>query len=291
MPSLIGIVSSFQGTATKWTGIYVASGGGTATTKYDAIFNAGGNVGLGTDTPISKLEVVGESRTNAIGINRAGGTINAADLHIGAGSISIDGACSTRVEPVVASPGNYPRTLVFHPKYTGNVNNNAISMLVYPEIGAGVSMPLLVGNAVMFAGTATKWIGLWVLDGGGTATTKYDAIFNGGGNVGMGTDTPTAKLHISGTTKLGTSGTALSQVVVHTPSLTPAAVSAGAPAEQTFTVTGLATTDTVTVNAPGAAVFNARVSAANTLAITFMPPSAGSYTPPAGTYRIVAIRS
>lgn len=91
--------------------------------------------------------------------------------------------------------------------------------------------------------------------------------------------------------KVGTSGTAITQQTVYTPSLTPASVSAGAPAEQTFTVTGLATTDTVTVNAPGAAVFNARVSAANTLAITFMPPAAGSYTPPAGTYRIVAIRS
>jgi hypothetical protein len=91
--------------------------------------------------------------------------------------------------------------------------------------------------------------------------------------------------------KIGTSGTAITQQTVYTPTLTPAAVSAGAPAEQTFAVTGLATTDTVTVNAPGAAVFNSRVSAANTLAITFMPPAAGSYTPPAGTYRIVAIRS
>lgn len=91
--------------------------------------------------------------------------------------------------------------------------------------------------------------------------------------------------------QIGTSGTAITQQTVYTPTLTPAAVSAGAPAEQTFTVTGLATTDTVTVNAPGAAVFNARVSAANTLAITFMPPATGSYTPPAGTYRIVAIRS
>jgi len=91
--------------------------------------------------------------------------------------------------------------------------------------------------------------------------------------------------------KIGTSGTAITQQNVYTPTLTPAAVSAGAPAEQTFTVSGLATTDTVTVNAPGAAVFNARVSAANTLAVTFMPPAAGSYTPPAGTYRIVAIRS
>lgn len=91
--------------------------------------------------------------------------------------------------------------------------------------------------------------------------------------------------------KVGTSGTAITQQTVYTPSLTPAAVGVAPPAEQTFTVTGLATTDTVIVNAPGAAVFNARVSAANTLAITFEPAGSGTYTPPAGTYRIVAIRS
>ena len=91
--------------------------------------------------------------------------------------------------------------------------------------------------------------------------------------------------------KIGTSGTAITQQTVYTPTLTPAAVGVAPPAEQTFTVTGLATTDTITVNAPGAAVFSARVSAANTLAITFMPAGTGTYTPPAGTYRIVAIRS
>jgi hypothetical protein len=87
------------------------------------------------------------------------------------------------------------------------------------------------------------------------------------------------------------SGTALTKAVVYTPSLTPASVSAGAGVEQTFAVSGLTTGDTVTVNAPAGAVFSARVTAANTLGITFMPPASGSYTPPAGTYRVLAIRS
>lgn len=91
--------------------------------------------------------------------------------------------------------------------------------------------------------------------------------------------------------QIGASGTTLTQAKVYTPSLTPAAVSAGAPTEQTFPVAGLATTDTVTVNPPGAAVLSARVSAADTLALTFAPPASGSYTPPAGVYRIIAFRS
>lgn len=91
--------------------------------------------------------------------------------------------------------------------------------------------------------------------------------------------------------QVGASGTTLTQAVVYTPSLTPTAVAAGAVVAQTFTVSGLATTDTVTVNAPGAVVFSARVSAANTLSISFAPPATGTYTPPTGVYRILAFRS
>ena len=93
--------------------------------------------------------------------------------------------------------------------------------------------------------------------------------------------------------KIGSSGTAITQQTVYTPTLTPAAVAAAGFSEQTFTVTGLATTDTVIVNGPAATASSAlvsfRVSAANTLALTWFCQSA--LTPAAGTYRIVAIRS
>jgi hypothetical protein len=59
---------------------------------------------------------------------------------------------------------------------------------------------------------------------------------------------------------------------VYTVTIDPAAVTAASTVEQTYTVTGLATTDTVYVNKPshtlGCGIVNARVSAANTLAIT-----------------------
>lgn len=95
--------------------------------------------------------------------------------------------------------------------------------------------------------------------------------------------------------QVGTSGTPLTQVVVYTPSLTPAAVLPATTAEQTFTVTGLATSDKVIVNGPaptaGTGIVNVRVSAANTLAITFMNATIGALTPTAGTYTVIAIRS
>ena len=84
--------------------------------------------------------------------------------------------------------------------------------------------------------------------------------------------------------------------VVYTPTLAPAAVRANDDyVEQTFTVTGLTTGDTITVNQPAMTATHCqmvafRVSAADTLALTFRSVS-GSHLPPQGVYRVVAIRS
>jgi hypothetical protein len=76
-----------------------------------------------------------------------------------------------------------------------------------------------------------------------------------------------------------------------TQTLTPVSVAATTAAEQTFTVPGLLTTDMVDVNWPGSAtavgLVGARVSAANTLALTFVNPTAGGLVPTAGAYKIL----
>lgn len=91
------------------------------------------------------------------------------------------------------------------------------------------------------------------------------------------------------------SGTVLTKAVVYTPTLTPASVAAAVVAEQTFTVTGLTTADKVIVNPPAIAnatgIAGARVSAADTLAIRFVNPTAGALTPTSGTYTVLAFRS
>jgi len=77
-------------------------------------------------------------------------------------------------------------------------------------------------------------------------------------------------------------------------SLTPAATATVTAVEQTFTVNGLRVGDAVNVCPPstttGVALVCARVSAANTLALTFMNPTAGSLTAAAGTYTITVSR-
>lgn len=75
--------------------------------------------------------------------------------------------------------------------------------------------------------------------------------------------------------------------------ISPAAVAANTTAEQTFTVTGLQVGDVVSVNKPtaqaGLGVVGARVSAANTLAITFSNNTAGSLTPTASEVYVVNV--
>ncbi len=103
-----------------------------------------------------------------------------------------------------------------------------------------------------------------------------------------------AGTHFSGL-GVGASGTDLSQIRIYSQTITPASVGAATVAEQTFTVTGLTTADKVIVNP--AAIANAtgiagfRVSAADTLAVRFVNPTAGALVPTAGTWQIIAIRS
>jgi hypothetical protein len=77
--------------------------------------------------------------------------------------------------------------------------------------------------------------------------------------------------------------------------LSPVLVAANTTAEQTFTVTGLATTSVVVVNKPtaqaGLGIVGVRVSAANTLAITFSNNTASGITPSSQTYAILEFKA
>ena len=76
--------------------------------------------------------------------------------------------------------------------------------------------------------------------------------------------------------------------------LTPEEVSANTTEEQTFTIKGLLVSDIVIPKKPthqaGLGIVGARVSAVNTLSITFMNTTASPITPTAETYTILAFR-
>ncbi len=87
-------------------------------------------------------------------------------------------------------------------------------------------------------------------------------------------------------TKIGPYGSIIKQVKVYQPTLSPAAVGVNTAAEQTVSVTGLATDDVIVgVSKPttqaGLGIVGARVSAANVLALTFGNFTATTITPTA----------
>jgi len=75
--------------------------------------------------------------------------------------------------------------------------------------------------------------------------------------------------------------------------LSPAAVGANTTAEQTLTVNGLLVGDMVYVSKPtaqaGLGIVGSRVSAANTLAITFVNATVSSITPTAGQVYLILV--
>jgi hypothetical protein len=105
---------------------------------------------------------------------------------------------------------------------------------------------------------------------------------------------------VTATTSLsvGATPTAITQIRVYSQTITPGQIAAAAGfSEQTFTVSGLTTADKVVVNvgaAPTALceyVGRSRVSAVDTLALSFFNSTAALCTPAAGTWNIVAVRS
>lgn len=91
-------------------------------------------------------------------------------------------------------------------------------------------------------------------------------------------------------------GTAITKIAAYAPSLTPVATAAAiGTTQQTFAVTGLATTDKLIVNGPVPTSLcpctGARVSAVDTLQLDFTTLTAAACTPAAGAYNVVAVRN
>ncbi len=163
-----------------------------------------------------------------------------------------------------------------------NINASAASAVTGLDIvsaAAGSGLALEVTSSATDENATLDAKGSGTLTLNGTATGTVD-IGHGLAVTGNVTSTGT----IIATGGLGT---------VYSESLTPASVAADTSAEQTFTVTGLVTGQGVIVNGPaptaGTGIVNARVSAANTLAITFGNFTAGALTPTSGVYLITQI--
>ncbi len=183
------------------------------------------------------------------------------------------------------------------------------------NVNTGVAAGTATASKVAVLGTNKNLDVLAIADlklgaGAGTSVTSTAAELNTLAGVTAGTAAASKAAVLGATKNLDTlsiatllattsatvgGGTAITKIVVYSQSLDVASVAANTTAEQTFTVTGLTTADKVFVNKPslsaGLGIVNARVSAADTLAITFVNATAAAIDPAAETYAIVALRS
>lgn len=126
----------------------------------------------------------------------------------------------------------------------------------------------------------------------GTATTNQVMEMQSDGKV-RGTSALTAATSVT----VGSNGTAVTQILVTSASLTPGPVSAGVCDEQSFSVSGITSADKLLVNQGFAAnvsavLTTARASAgAGTVLMTFCNVTSAAASPEAGTFTFVAIRS
>lgn len=246
-----------------------------------------------------------------------------------AGSTSSAGLGETSVIRVSTNFTAYTNGDVYHTYFSPAITKTSTGthatvvgvLFGVPTFGGGAATVTTAATVIILgaptAGTSANYA-LWSQGG----VSRFDGKLS----VGLASGSTTALLHIKGGTASAntaplkfTSGTNLTipeagameyngtlsftdssaarkdvaLKTTYTPTLTPAQIAAAGYSEQTFTVTGLATTDTVIVNGPAAAansvLVHARVSAADTLALTWIT-NAATITPTSGTYRIVAIR-
>ncbi len=147
---------TWNGTSASNIGLYVSTVTG-GTKNYDAVFNGGGNVGIGTTDPNYALDVVGYvGATNQIstiplwqaGSNYAMSNTSGADLS----------NCESGIDPSLYDPnGNIEvRLVIRYTSLTGGTNNFQLRA----HNGTTESYPIVTGDAWTYATTQTGGVAI-----------------------------------------------------------------------------------------------------------------------------------
>ncbi|HEU5187964.1 MAG TPA: collagen-like protein [Candidatus Saccharimonadales bacterium] len=182
------------------------------------------------------------------------------------------------------------------------LNGSALTNLNASQIATGtLADARLSSNVALLDRDAQLFTGSGTIFRNDTNSASAFSVQNSSSSNVLNVDTSANQTQMTNTTisssvTVGASGSAISQIRYYTPTLNPANVPAASTSEQTFTVSGLTTDDTVIVNKPsltsGCGVIGARVSAADTLAISWVNVlGVLGCDPPSEVYKIMALRS
>jgi hypothetical protein len=155
----------------------------------------------------------------------------------------------------------------------------------------------LSGNQITSIRSAIVFVADSSIDlrAGGNST---DLKISTEGNVGIGTYTPTAKLDVNGTVKLGTNGTVLSEIIKETVAFDLPNILAGTTLSQVFSLSSNISLSSVVVVSPelalsgGLVIGSARVFDDNPdqVEIRFVNTTSGPINPPLMNYHFTLIR-
>jgi hypothetical protein len=236
------------------------------------------------------LDLVQNDGTSG-GSTVTGGTSTAETLRLKANAVDTTGIATLSATRFSLSGTNAPGLM---DEASTATNPTVVPNKAFESTGMGATATALHGTVL-----GVETLRLNATTNGVNYLAVTPAIANG--NVLLapqGTDTDVdLELRGKGTggVQIGASGTPITELRIFTATIDPASVAANTTAEQTFTVTGLTTSHRIiqvikpTLTA-GLGIVNSRVSATDTIAITFSNNTGSGIDAASESYIIVAVK-